>query len=107
MIVFPAKPIANPSARVVMLSAVCTILLACAGTPDAEQLAANENLVCQKIEVTGTRFAREVCRTPAQWEATSERQRGVAEEFGRQSREGSTLMDPEHDPSGFGTPLEL
>lgn len=42
---------------------------------------------------------------PAQWEATNESQREVAEEFVRQSRESSTLPDPEYDPSGYGEPV--
>lgn len=83
------------------------LLSACVG-PDYDREArlasGGEGMVCQSVEITGTRFPKRVCRTQAEWDLENNQDRQAADEYGRQTRENSSLIEP-----GFtrGQPVSL
>lgn len=72
-----------------------TIMLgACSGTGAGQGLAANSELDCRKYQVTGTNLPKQVCRTKEAWDRIERVERQVVDEYGRQSRENATTLQP-------------
>lgn len=69
------------------LAALLAIALgACAGTP--KELAANERKECRSIEVTGSKFPKEDCRTVEDWAKQDEAEKARSEGLLGTSRQG-------------------
>lgn len=90
---------------------VTLLASACANQPESatDTLASgdpqqSERVVCEDVEVTGTRFPKRVCRTERVWEMTGDAQRAAAEEFGRQSRENAAVLMPVENRPEQGSP---
>lgn len=87
------------------------LLIISCSSQSAKQLAqAEENnsadgegqLVCRDVEVTGTRFKRQVCNTQVGWDALSKKNSVATDEFNRQTRESTSLVNPGTGPDGNG-----
>src|SRR5690606_19766586 len=81
------------------------LLGACSGSggqSGGSQVAENgEPLICEEIEVTGTRFPRRVCRTEGAWAAIRANKRGAVDEFDRQINENEGIRgDASQSPYG-------
>lgn len=64
--------------RTLAISAVLLMALgACAGTP--KELAANERKECRSIEVTGSKFPKQDCRTVEDWAKEDEAEKARSE----------------------------
>ncbi|MBV7266002.1 hypothetical protein [Erythrobacter ani] len=55
--------------------------------PEVTAAAAEEDeIICRRTRVVGSRFNKKLCGTKAQWEAMSDRSRDTAQEFQRKGR---------------------
>lgn len=58
------------------------------------QAAGDQEVECRSQQVTGSNFARRVCRTKAEWRRTDGVQRQGVDEYSRQSAEKSSIVAP-------------
>ena len=73
--------------RTLAIAAVLMVALgACAGTP--KELAANERKECRSIEVTGSKFPKQDCRTVEDWAKQDEAEKARSEGLLGTSRQG-------------------
>ncbi len=73
--------------RTLAISAVLLMALgACAGTP--KELAANERKECRSIEVTGSKFPKQDCRTVEDWAKEDDAEKARSEGLLGTSRQG-------------------
>lgn len=92
----PGLGVAGALSRLLGCSALA-LLAACAASPAGEgnQMAgADDARECRNYTVTGSNLPRRVCRDKAEWEEIDAAQRRTADEYGRQTRENSALVEP-------------
>lgn len=60
----------------------------------------NEEMVCRDVEVTGTRFAKQVCKPANEWSDLRRQQQAEAREYMRQTIENGNLIEsvPQTEP---------
>ena len=102
----------SKGAPTLLALAMTLLIAACASEPAAQQAttaAANpaaaagpavaaadpgQEMECRSIKVTGTNFPRRICETRSYWNAMGRAERRISDEFGRQSSENSSIVQP-------------
>lgn len=102
-----SRSIPAPKGPIVLSLLSVALLCGCVGPGydrEARLASGGEGMVCQSVEITGTRFPKRVCRTQAEWDLENSQDRQASDEYGRQTRENSSLIEP-----GFtrGQPVSL
>jgi hypothetical protein len=85
---------------------ITLLIVGCAASAPARQQAATNSVAaveeeCRTEPVTGSNFDRRTCRTAEEWAAIDAKQRAGAGEFGRQTRENSSVVDENSQQGPF------